>query len=56
MITIPFLLLVFGMLFSWPMTLATVAVEGSDGFDGFSRPLSYLFSKLLRFFVYWTSS
>ncbi|QDU80265.1 hypothetical protein Pla110_19900 [Polystyrenella longa] len=53
LISIPLALLLIGSLAGWPMALATISVEGSDGFDGFSRSFSYIFSKPLRYAVYW---
>jgi hypothetical protein len=45
-------LLLVGAMAGWPLSVATISVEGSDGFDGFSRPFSYLFSRPLRFVLY----
>ena len=38
-------LIVIGVLAGWPLMVATVSVEGSDGFDGFSRAYSYVMNR-----------
>ncbi|MCA9040420.1 MAG: hypothetical protein KDA65_08745 [Planctomycetaceae bacterium] len=53
LIALPLALLFLGSVAGWPLMLATISVEGSDGFDGFSRPFSYIFSKPLRYVLYW---
>lgn len=39
------LLVVIGSLLGWPLMITTVSVEGSDGFDGFSRAYSYIMNR-----------
>ncbi|MAT14919.1 MAG: hypothetical protein CMJ46_06575 [Planctomyces sp.] len=53
LIALPLALLLIGALAGFPLTLATVSVEGTDGFDGFSRPFSYIFTKPFRYLGYW---
>jgi len=38
-------LMVLGVFVSWPLMAPTISTEVSDGFDGFSRPFSYVFSR-----------
>ena len=38
-------LIVIGVLAGWPLIVATISVEGSDGFDGFSRAYSYVMNR-----------
>lgn len=45
-------LLLLGAMSGWPLSFTTVSVEGTDGFDGFSRPFSYIFSRPLRYALY----
>ncbi len=37
--------LLLGLAAGWPLMIATVNVEGSDGFDGFSRAYNYTFER-----------
>lgn len=37
--------LLLGLAAGWPLMLATINVEGSDGFDGFSRSYNYTFER-----------
>lgn len=37
--------LLLGLAAGWPLMIATVNVEGSDGFDGFSRSYNYTFER-----------
>ncbi|QDT39482.1 hypothetical protein [Stratiformator vulcanicus] len=39
------LLILYGLLPGWPLMVATISVEGSDAFDGFSRTYSYLLAR-----------
>jgi len=50
--------LVFGLIMSlilvggaagWPMMYAAISAEGSDAFDGFSRPYSYVFGRTWQY-------
>jgi hypothetical protein len=38
-------LLLLGLTAGWPLMVATVAAQGSDGFDGFSRSFDYVYSR-----------
>jgi hypothetical protein len=39
-----------GLAAGWPLMFATIAVEGSDGFDGLSRAFNYVFERPLYYF------
>jgi hypothetical protein len=39
------LLLLIGMVFGWPLMVATISTQGSDAFDGFSRSFDYVYSR-----------
>ncbi len=39
------LLLLIGLAFGWPLMIATIATQGSDAFDGFSRSFDYVYSR-----------
>lgn len=41
-------LLLIGMVLGWPLMVATIAVQGSDAFDGFSRSFDYVYSRFWR--------
>jgi hypothetical protein len=45
--------LLVGLWFGWPLLFAAVSVDGSDGFDAVSRMFSYLYQRILHYFVYW---
>ncbi len=45
-------LIMFGVACGWSLTQATISVEDSDAFDGFSRSFSYVFSKPWHFLWY----
>ena len=38
-------LMLIGVALGWPLMLATIGVEGSDAFDGFSRSYSYIYDR-----------
>lgn len=46
------LLLMIGFAAGWPLMIATVSVQGSDGFDGFSRSYDYTYSRPWQFVWY----
>jgi len=39
------LLLLIGLVLGWPLMVATIATQGSDAFDGFSRSFDYVYSR-----------
>jgi hypothetical protein len=39
-------LLLIGLVLGWPLMVATVSTQGSDAFDGFSRSLDYVLTRL----------
>ncbi len=41
-----------GLLFGWPLMWSTIASEGSDSFDAFSRAYSYPFQRPLHYLAY----
>ena len=45
-----------GLLFGWPLMWSTIAAEGSDAFDAFSRAYAYSFQRPLHYFAYATLS
>jgi hypothetical protein len=45
-----------GLLFGWPLMWSTIATEGSDAFDAFSRAHSYTFQRPLHYLAYATLS
>jgi hypothetical protein len=45
-----------GLLFGWPLMWSTIASEGSDAFDAFSRAFSYTFQRPLHYLAYATLS
>ncbi len=45
--------LLFGLLVGWPLLLASVAVDGADGFEAVSRTYSYVYQRPLHYFLYW---
>ena len=47
-----FAILGVGLLFGWPLALAAVSVDGSDGFDAVSRSYSYVYQRPLQYLVY----
>ena len=46
-------ILVAAYLVAWPVFQASIAVEGSDGFDGFSRSLNLIFSRPAYYIWNW---
>ncbi|WP_166828585.1 hypothetical protein [Thalassoroseus pseudoceratinae] len=42
-------LLLIGLAVGWPIMIATVSTQGTDGFDGFSRSFDYVFSRPIHF-------
>lgn len=45
-------LLTLGLLFGWPLMWPTIATEGTDGFDAWSRSYSYVFERPLHYLFY----
>ena len=45
--------LTVGLVGGAPLMWPTIAVEGSDGFDAFSRSFSYIFARPFRYGLYW---
>ena len=39
------ILLLIGLVFGWPLMIATISTQGSDAFDGFSRSFDYVYSR-----------
>jgi hypothetical protein len=44
--------LLVGLAAGWPLMCATINVEGSDGFDGFSRSYNYVFERPWNYLFY----
>lgn len=42
-----------GLVTGWPLWFPTIAVEGSDTFDAFSRSFSYVYQRPWRATIYW---
>ncbi len=45
-------ILLLGLLFGWPLMWPTIATEGTDGFDAWSRAYSYTFERPLHYLFY----
>ena len=45
-------LLLIGLAVGWPLMIATVSTQGTDGFDGFSRSFDYIYSRPIHFAWY----
>ena len=45
-------LMLFGVAPGWPLMFAAISTEGSDGFDGFSRSYSYVYSRPWHYLWY----
>jgi len=45
--------LTIGLAGGFPLMWPTIAAEGSDGFDAFSRSFSYIFARPFRYGLYW---
>ncbi|MBX6314182.1 MAG: hypothetical protein IRY99_14890, partial [Isosphaeraceae bacterium] len=45
-------LILIGLAAGWPLMIATVAVEGEDGFDALSRSYSYVYQRPLGYAAY----
>lgn len=43
------MLLLAGLALGWPLMVATIGTQGSEGFDGFSRAFDYLYSRPWQF-------
>ena len=50
------LLAVLGFLLGWPLMVATISIQDSDGFEGFSRAFNYQFSRPWQYVRDWTTS
>jgi hypothetical protein len=45
-------LILIGLCLGWPLMVSAIGTEGSDGFDGFSRSFSYIYSKFWHYAWY----
>ncbi|WP_237225867.1 hypothetical protein [Rubinisphaera sp. JC750] len=45
------IVLMFGLIIGWPLLIATLSVENSDGFDAWSRSFDYVSSRLVPMFL-----
>lgn len=52
LVSLAMFVLLLGMTLGWPMMVASISADGSDGFDALSRTYNYVLSRFLSFLFY----